>query len=136
MKLSSALIVLVLASGVACATQVEKEPAVRAAASAAPTPPAQKRPALTEVTDTSQVCMVNNQFMARPQIPVIVGGKTYYGCCPMCQGKLQQDATARTATDPVNGHAVDKASAVIAKTDGGQVLYFESRDTLAAYQPN
>lgn len=135
MNLSSAPAVLLLASVVACTTQVEKEPAARAAASAAPTPPSQKTPALTEVTDSSQVCMVNNQFMGRPQIPVTVGGKTYYGCCAMCKGKLEQDATARTATDPVNGHAVDKASAVIGKTARGQVFYFESRDTLAAYQP-
>jgi YHS domain-containing protein len=79
--------------------------------------------------------MVNNQFMGRPQIPVSIDGKTYYGCCAMCKGKLERDATARTATDPVNGHAVDKAAAVIGKTDNGQVFYFESRDTLAAYQP-
>lgn len=137
MKPSFAPAVVLLFGVVACSTQVEKEPAARAAVSVAPppAPPPQKAPALTEVTDLSQVCMVNNQFMGRPRIPVSVGGKTYYGCCAMCKGKLERDATARSATDPVSGHAVDKASAVIGKTENGQVLYFESRDTLAAYQP-
>lgn len=135
MNVLSASVVL-LASVVACATQVEKGQAMRPAMSAAPTTlQPQKAAALTEITDSSQVCMVNNQFMGRPQIPVSVGGKTYYGCCAMCKGKLEREASARTATDPVNGHAVDKASAVIGKTESGEVVYFESRDTLAAYRP-
>jgi YHS domain-containing protein len=136
MNVSSIPAVLLLAGVVACSTQVEKGPSVRAAPSAAPAPPPQKVAAVSEVDDASQVCMVNNQFMGRPQIPVSVGGKTYYGCCAMCKGRLERDPAARTATDPVNGHAVDKASAVIGKTASGEVLYFESRDTLAAYQPS
>ncbi len=91
--------------------------------------------ALIQVTDTSQVCMVNNQFMGRPQIPVAVGGKTYYGCCAMCKGKLEGDAKARTATDPVSGQSVDKATAIIGKNDSGAVLYFQSRENLLAYKP-
>ena len=137
MKPSFTPIALLLFGVVACTTPVEKEPAVRAAASSAssaPVPQPQKAPALIEVTDASQVCMVNNQFMGRPQIAVSVGGKTYYGCCAMCKGKLEHDAKARTATDPMNGHAVDKATAVIGKTETGDVFYFESRDTFAAYQ--
>lgn len=90
---------------------------------------------MTEVTDSSQVCMVNDQFMGRPQILVPVAGKNYYGCCEMCKGRLERDAAARTASDPVSGRTVDKASAVIGMTDTGHVLYFESRDTLAAYRP-
>lgn len=101
-----------------------------AAASSAPAPIT----ALTEVTDRSQVCMVNNQYMGRPQIPTTVGGKTYYGCCPMCKGRLEKEASARTAKDPVSGRDVDKAVAVIGKQDDGDVLYFESRQTFAAYR--
>lgn len=109
------------------------------------TPPAPSAPApiaptavasLTEVTDPSQVCMVNNQYMGRPQIPTTVEGKTYYGCCPMCKGRLEKEASARTAKDPVSGRDVDKALAVIGKQENGDVLYFESRQTLAAYRPN
>jgi YHS domain-containing protein len=109
------------------------------------TPPAPSAPApvaptvaasLTEVTDPSQVCMVNNQYMGRPQIPTTVEGKTYYGCCPMCKGRLEKEASARTAKDPVSGRDVDKAVAVIGKQENGDVLYFESRQTLAAYRAN
>jgi YHS domain-containing protein len=92
--------------------------------------------ALTEVTDPSQVCMVNNQYMGRPQIPTTVEGKTYYGCCPMCKGRLEKESSARTAKDPVSGRDVDKAVAVIGKQENGDVLYFESRQTLAAYRAN
>ena len=88
---------------------------------------------LTLVTDTSQVCMVNNQFMGRSQIPVQVDGKTYYGCCAMCKGRLQSDAAARTAIDPVTNAAVDKASAVIGKTTSGAVLYFANREHFQSY---
>lgn len=90
--------------------------------------------ALTRVEDASQVCMVNNQFMGKPQIPVEVGGKTYYGCCEMCKGRLQTDAAARTATDPVTGETVDKATAVIAQDATGAVLYFANADHLARYK--
>ena len=57
-------------------------PAVLSADVASPAPPvaSTELAALTEVTDPSQVCMVNDQFMGRAQIPVSVGGKTYYGC--------------------------------------------------------
>jgi YHS domain-containing protein len=113
--------------------------AVAASASAAnaPAPVAPTAAAsLTEVTDPSQVCMVNNQYMGRPQIPTTVEGKTYYGCCPMCKGRLEKEASARTAKDPVSGRDVDKAVAVIGKQENGDVLYFESRQTLAAYRTN
>ena len=88
---------------------------------------------LTLVTDPSLVCMVNNQFMGRPQIPVQVSGKTYYGCCAMCKARLEGDATARTALDPVTQTPVDKASAVIGTTPTGAALYFASREHFDAY---
>jgi YHS domain-containing protein len=109
-------------------TKVE---AVSAAPPSAVEPKAQAT-ALTLV-DPSQVCMVNNQFMGKPQIPVEVSGKTYYGCCEMCKGKLLNDAAARTAIDPASKREVDKASAVIAKNEAGDVLYFENEANLATY---
>ena len=62
-----------------------------------------------------------------------VGGKTSYGCCAACKDKLQNSAAVRTATDPVTGASVDEAAAVIAKTDGGKVLSFESEQSLARW---
>lgn len=88
--------------------------------------------ALTLVS-SSEVCMVNNQYMGKPQIPVEVSGKTYYGCCEMCKGKLLNDAAARTAIDPASKREVDKASAVIAKNERGDVLYFENEANFASY---
>ncbi|HEY6562591.1 MAG TPA: hypothetical protein VI072_35230 [Polyangiaceae bacterium] len=90
----------------------------------------------TLVDDRSQVCMVNNQFMGRAQIPIAVNGKTYYGCCEMCKGRLGNDASARSATDPLTQKPVDKAVAVIAKRPDGAVAYFESEQTFAAYTKN
>ena len=89
---------------------------------------------MTRVTDPSQVCMVNNQFMGKPQIPVAVEGRTYYGCCAMCKDKLEKDPAARTAQDPVTGEQVDKTTAVIIKDATGKVLYFASEETLRRYR--
>ncbi|HEX7182505.1 MAG TPA: TRASH domain-containing protein [Thermoanaerobaculia bacterium] len=91
------------------------------------------KPALKKV-EAKLVCMVNNQFMNKDQIPVQVEGKTYYGCCEMCKERLAKDAAARTGTDPVTGNKVDKAKAVIAAFPDGSVLYFESEETLKKFQ--
>ncbi|WP_338865235.1 hypothetical protein [Myxococcus stipitatus] len=88
---------------------------------------------ITRVADPSLVCMVNNQMMGKPQIPVEVGGQTYYGCCEMCKDRLAKDATARTATDPVSQKPVDKAKAVIGITHDGNAIYFESEETFSTY---
>lgn len=88
---------------------------------------------LTLVTDRSLVCMVNNQFMGRPQIPIEVDGRTYYGCCEMCKGRLRSDPSSRVSTDPVSGNRVDKATAVIGRAGDGRTLYFENNQTFVAY---
>ena len=78
--------------------------------------------------------MVNDQFMGKPQIPVQVEGRTYFGCCAMCKEKLEKQTAARTAQAPVTGEPVDKASAVIVKDANGKVLYFASEETLRRYR--
>jgi YHS domain-containing protein len=77
--------------------------------------------------------MVNNAYMGREQIPVQVQGKTYFGCCKMCEGRLAKDPSSRMATDPVSGKPVDKASAIIGRADSGAVVYFESEKNFVAY---
>jgi len=84
--------------------------------------------------EPKRVCMVNNTLFDKDQIPVAVQGKTYFGCCEMCKGRLAEDAAIRTSTDPVSGKPVDKAKAVIGAKPDGKVLYFESEKTFAAYQ--
>jgi len=83
--------------------------------------------------DPKLVCMVNNQYMGKDQIPVVVDGRTYFGCCEMCKSRLAEDAQSRLATDPVSGASVDKAAAVIGRDASGAVHYFESDKNLAMY---
>lgn len=113
------------------AQSVEKEP------QAATTQVAEPEPAtVAGEVEQNLVCMVNNRFMGKDQIPVLVGEKTYYGCCQMCVGRLQNDEAARMAQDPLTGEAVDKSEAFIAikpQTED-EVLYFKSRENLSRYQ--
>ena len=85
--------------------------------------------------DPKKVCMVNERYMADDQIPVNVGGKTYYGCCAMCKTALAQDASKRAAIDPVSKRKVDKAVAVIGADKKGRVYYFENEENLRAFTP-
>ncbi|GAB4242917.1 MAG: hypothetical protein Kow0027_01730 [Saprospiraceae bacterium] len=81
-----------------------------------------------EIVPNEMVCMVNNRFMGIKQIPIEVEGITYYGCCPECVKKIQENlGGVRYAKDPVSGKKVDKARAVIIKNnENGMVQYFES----------
>ncbi len=81
----------------------------------------------------AEVCMVNNTFMGKPQIPVKFEGKTYYGCCEGCATRLKEDRSARYAKDPQTGKEVDKAKAFITATPEGEALYFESQKTAESY---
>lgn len=83
--------------------------------------------------ESKYVCMINNQSFNKEQIPVEIEGKTYYGCCQMCEGKLKSDPSSRTAVDPVSNKEVDKATAVIGTMSDGTVYYFESEENLKAF---
>lgn len=89
-------------------------------------------PALERVP-LEHVCMVNDTYFARDQIPVEVDSKTYYGCCQGCKARLQQDESIRQAVDPLTGEEVDKATAVAVARPNGSVLYFESEENLKRY---
>ena len=77
--------------------------------------------------------MVNDQLMGRPQIPIVVDGRTHYGCCENCKKRLADDETARVAKDPVSGALVDKSAAVIGQDSSGRVFYFASEGNLRAF---
>jgi YHS domain-containing protein len=83
--------------------------------------------------ESKKVCMINEHYMQKDQIPVEVQGKTYYGCCDMCKKALAADASKRSAVDPVSGKTVDKAMAVIAADAEGNVVYFENAKNLEAF---
>lgn len=81
------------------------------------------------------VCMVNDAFMGKEQIPVPVNGKTYYGCCQMCVETLNEQESARVGIDPHSGSKVDKTEAFIVIMDEeGRVGYFESEANYMAYK--
>jgi YHS domain-containing protein len=126
-----------VALAVACAdapkAQPQPEPTPAPAAPVAAPAKAEATQALTRIEDPSTVCMINDQHMGVQQIPVSVEGKTYYGCCQMCEAKLKTLPAARLGTDPVSGQQVDKASAVLAKDATGKVLYFESAANMQTY---
>jgi YHS domain-containing protein len=110
-------------------------PAPTASPAAAPVSASAALPAgMTRIGDPSQVCMVNDQFMGKPQIPVQVEGRTYYGCCPACKERLETQPAIRTATDPVTGEEVDKARAVIVQDASGKIFYFASEASLQRYR--
>ena len=125
------IVSLLLLGAAACTRETASPP------SPSPTPTAAKAelPAgLARVADPSQVCMVTDQFMGKPQIAVEVEGRTYYGCCPMCKDKLNNQPEIRTARDPVTGDEVDKAKALIVQDASGKLMYFASEDTLRRYR--
>ena len=78
--------------------------------------------------------MVNDQYMGKPQIPIAVDGRTYYGCCPMCKDRLANQPQSRIGRDPVTGKDVDKAVALMVKDASGKFLYFEHEDSLRRYK--
>jgi len=90
-------------------------------------------PALQKV-ESEYVCMINDAYFGRPQISVIVNGKTYYGCCPSCEAKLKNNINARMAIDPISKKQVDKATAVIGAKFDTSVLYFENEENMKAYK--
>lgn len=75
------------------------------------------------------VCMVTNNVGLMKMIPVKVEGKTYYGCCQGCVGKLKNNRAYRYTTDPVTGREIDKAKAFIVADKAKKALYFESKET-------
>ncbi len=93
----------------------------------------QSFPALMPV-NAEHVCMVYDMAFAKPQIAVVVEGKTYYRCCALCEERLRNDAAARKARDPVSGADVDKATAVIGELPDHRVLYFETIETMLRYK--
>jgi YHS domain-containing protein len=92
--------------------------------------------ALTRISDHGGVCMLSNRYLGeRADVPIEVEGKTYRGCCANCAARLGSHPETRTASDPVTGKPVDKATAVLARDANNRVFYFESEATLAGFAP-
>ena len=88
---------------------------------------ASRTPQVGDQVPNNLVCMVNNAYMGVPQLEVPYEGKTYYGCCEMCQERIPKEKEARIAVDPYSLKDVDKADAYIVLVgDQGQIAYFES----------
>ena len=91
--------------------------------------------ASVERVQARNTCMITNRLYEKVQIPVPIGEKTYYGCCRGCVTELKSKPESRTATDPVTGKQVDKATAVIGALPDGTVRYFESEKTMRQFTP-
>lgn len=128
---SSALLLSLLGVAGCAREELSNPPAPTATTAEPPSAPA----GLVRIEGPSRICMVNDRYMDKEQIPVVVDGKTYYGCCAMCKEKLETNAAVRGAIDPVSGKPVDKASAIYARNEDGKVFYFASEDTLRKYAP-
>ena len=89
---------------------------------------------LVKKVKSSKVCMVNDTVFEKDQIAINVDGKTYYGCCSMCEERLKADAKVREAIDSLTGETVDKATAIIGSDESGKAYYFEDEDNFKAYQ--
>lgn len=84
--------------------------------------------------EAKYICMVNDTAFEKEQISVNVEGKTYFGCCSMCEARLKEDAAVRTAIDPVSGNKIDKSEAVIGADANGKVYYFESAENFGKFE--
>lgn len=86
-----------------------------------------------KVGDKPRVCMMQDKVMAKAGVPIEVGGKLYYGCCPACSGALKGEPQRYTkAVDPVTGNEVDKATAYLFDYEG-DAYYFESESSRAEF---
>jgi YHS domain-containing protein len=119
-------VVMIAVTGLVLATAPARAESHKKATATQKAAPLQK-------AEAKRVCMVNDTVFPKDQIPVQVDGKTYFGCCEMCKGRLATDEAVRYAKDPVSGKTVDKATAVIGATPDGKVLYFESEKTFKAF---
>lgn len=89
---------------------------------------ANSTPQVGDHVPNNLVCMVNNAYMGMPQLEVEYEGRTYYGCCDMCQERIPKEKEARIAIDPYSLKDVDKSEAYIVLVgDQGQVAYFENK---------
>ncbi len=85
--------------------------------------------------DPRYTCFITKHRFDKPQLPVSVDGKTYYGCCDMCKAKLTKDPATRFDIDPVSGKKVDKATAVVGADAGGKIYFFENEQDLESFRP-
>ena len=89
----------------------------------------------TEQLEPNLVCMVNNTYVGKEQIEIIVDDKAYYGCCEMCKQTLNQDSTSRYAKDPLTKEVVNKADAfiVLRSKENDLVHYFKSKENFEQF---
>ena len=91
---------------------------------------------LAEQIKPTDICMFYNVILDAPsEYPVILEGKTYYGCCDYSSLQLRTDSTTRFSIDPFSGEKVDKVGALIfpdPNIDNG-VQYFKTKNNYLQY---
>ncbi len=127
------LLTLPLASVLALGSGCEETPVKESVQAAEPTSQTIRQSAVLTPVAAHLVCMVNDKYFGKQQIPVIVEDRTYYGCCEMCKTTLRVKSHLRVAVDPVSGRTVDKALAMIGAMPDGRVYYFENEENLRRF---
>lgn len=95
---------------------------------------ANNRPQKGDNVSNNLVCMVNDAYMGKDQIEVKYEGKTYYGCCEMCEKRIPLEEAVRYAIDPYSLRKVNKADAyIVIINDKDDVAYFENKENFIKY---
>jgi YHS domain-containing protein len=92
------------------------------------------KPGGLQRVDPKYTCFITKHRFDKPQLPVVLDGKTYYGCCDMCKAKLTNNRSSRFDIDPVSGRKVDKATAVIGADSTGKIYFFENEKDLEDFR--
>lgn len=85
--------------------------------------------------ENNRVCMRYDVVLEKCcQYPVVVEGKTYYGCCDESVVDIATDKQYRISFDPVTKKEVDKSNAIVYLPEKSEkVLYFESVENIQKY---
>ncbi|MNS05542.1 hypothetical protein D3C72_369420 [compost metagenome] len=134
MNLSIAAIAAVLLIGCATNDQESSNPVVNTDSITHKTLKAARSFKKGDRVPNDEVCMVNNTYMGKKQLKVIVNGLAYYGCCKACEERIPTDESVRKAVDPHTTKLVDKAKAyIVLLNEGGDVAYFENEQNYVQF---
>jgi len=85
------------------------------------------------LADRTRVCMLQDTIQAQAGLEYAHQGKKYYLCCGGCLAAFKGNAAQySTATDPVTGAKVDKATAPI-YAYRGRAYFFASEESLDTF---
>lgn len=120
-----ALVLFIFGGAIFFGTGCKKTEDLRSTVSAG----AQKQgPEKVKQVSKEYVCMTQDSVFQRKLSPVVVNGKTYFGCCQGCVKAMKENPKKYCySRDPVTDEIVDKAEAFIMNFRG-KALYFKGEE--------